>query len=240
MSFEDGPAVSAGRDKLALALDVADQEAALLLAKRLRPWFSVAKVGLELFVAAGPDVVRALVDEDFEVFLDLKLHDIPNTVGRAAARGAELGASYITAHTVGGEAMLLAAVEGFAEATANGANGRGILGVTVLTSEPDAPENVLRERAERAARTGCAGIVCAASDLAALRGVAGSLKRVVPGIRLPESSTDDQSRVATPGSALASGGDLLVVGRTVTAAPDMEAAARLVTADLALNGSGSI
>ena len=223
------------RSRLALALDVASAGEATALARRLRPHFSVVKVGLELFVAEGPDVVRALTGEGFDVFLDLKLHDIPNTVGRAAARAGGLGVRYLTVHLAGGEQMVRAAVEGFASASP-GARGSGILGVTVLTSEPEAGDEVLAERARLAASAGCVGAVCASADLPVVRPAATGLVLVVPGIRMEGSDRGDQARIATPGSALASGADLLVIGRTVTAAADPEAAAALVSASL-LGGS---
>lgn len=222
-------AADLAREHLALALDVSEPSAALDLARRLRPFFAVVKVGLELFVASGPPVVTELVAEGFAVFLDLKLHDIPNTVGRAAARAAALGARYVTVHAYGGEAMVRAAVAGFASASQDGG---GILAVTVLTSEPVADRPLLRARAELAAEAGCAGLVCAASDLAQLAGLPSRLVRVVPGIRAPGSPPDDQARVATPREALSGGADLLVIGRTVTNAPDLEEAAAAVVADI--------
>ncbi len=223
------------RSHLALALDVGSAEEALALARRLRPHFSVVKVGLELFVAGGPDVVRALAGEGFDVFLDLKLHDIPNTVGRAATRAGALGVRYLTVHLAGGAQMVRAAVEGFGS-TSTDSSGSGILGVTVLTSEPDPGDEVLAARAALAASTGCVGAVCAAADLPVVRPVATGLVLVVPGIRMEGSDPGDQARVATPGSALRNGADLLVIGRTVTAAADPAAAAAQVSASL-LRGS---
>jgi orotidine-5'-phosphate decarboxylase len=233
MDASNATSAMLARDHLALALDVADLDAALALAELLRPFFSVAKVGLELFVAEGPDVVRAMTGEGFDVFLDLKLYDIPNTVGRAASRAAAIGASYVTVHTAGGEAMVRAAVEGFRSASGREEDGSGILGVTVLTSDAVATERVLTERAALAANTGCVGIVCAAGDLPIVTGPKSSLITVVPGIRLASSSVDDQSRIATPASALEMGADLLVIGRTVTGADDPAAAAALVAAQVA-------
>ncbi len=218
------------RRHLALALDLPDAAAAVRLARRLRPWFGVAKIGLELFVAEGPVVVRAAQDEGYEVFLDLKLHDIPNTVGRAAGRAAALGVRYLTVHAAGGRAMLEAAVGGYSAESSGGArgNGAGILAVTVLTSDPVARPEDLRSRAQLAAEVGCVGAVCAAPDLAVVRDAAPGLVLAVPGIRLPESAAGDQARIATPEAALAAGADLLVIGRTVTSASDPEAAAARV------------
>jgi len=222
------------RDRLALALDVATLDEAVALAARLRPWFSVVKVGLELFSAEGPLAVDALLDEGYRVFLDLKLHDIPTTVGRAARRIGSLGVSYTTAHAAGGEQMLRAAVEGFEEGwTSAVATGvpvpgeatAGVLAVTVLTSDRDASAELLGSRASLAVGTGCLGVVCAAKDLEVVRSRAPGLLTVVPGIRLEGSSFDDQARVAEPSPAIAAGADLLVIGRTVIGASDPETAA---------------
>jgi orotidine-5'-phosphate decarboxylase len=224
---------------LALALDVPSLDEAVELAARLRPFFSVVKVGLELFSAEGPLAVDALMDEGFRVFLDLKLHDIPTTVGRAARRIGALGVSYATVHAAGGEQMLLAAVEGFEEGWAEAVSSghpapveapAGILAVTVLTSDREATAELLGARASLAARAGCVGLVCAARDLPVVRRRAPGLLTVVPGIRFAESSPHDQARAAGPSLAFAAGADLLVIGRTVTGsdAPDL-AAQRLVT-----------
>ncbi len=222
------------RDHLALALDRDDLVEALRLARRLHPWFAVAKVGFELFAAAGPEAVSALAAEGYRVFLDLKLHDIPTTVGRAARVVGALGASYLTVHTQGGEAMVAAAVEG----SRGGAASAGIvaplvLGVTVLTSEARATPELLADRCAVAVGGGCRGVVCAAPDLAVVRDLAPGLVTVVPGIRPSGVSADDQARTATPARSIAAGADLLVVGRAVTAADDPEAVADEVLADVA-------
>ncbi len=222
------------RDRLALALDVDDLIAALRLARRLRPWFGVAKVGLELFSAAGPEVVSALVDEGWKVFLDLKLHDIPTTVERAARVLGGLGISYLTLHGLGGRPMLEAGVSGLAEgAAAAGLPPPMALGVTVLTSEAEAPPGELARRASLARVSGCGGVVCAAPDLAEVGQAAPGLVKVVPGIRPAGTQRHDQGRVATPAEALAMGADLLVIGRAVTGAADPQAAARSLSAGLA-------
>jgi orotidine-5'-phosphate decarboxylase len=217
------------RDRLALVLDVDDLGAAAQLARQLTPWFGVAKVGLELFTAAGPDAVRTMQDLGFRVFLDLKLHDIPNTVEGAARSAARLGATWLTVHAAGGVDMLRAAVTG-AEGGSSGAAATGILGVTVLTSEPDAGAFPVRLQAAVAA--GCAGIVCSAHELAVAQRDAPDLLAAVPGLRLPGQAANDQARPATPGSAAAAGADLLVIGRAVTAAADRAAAAEAVTEDV--------
>lgn len=213
------------RRRLVLALDVDDLVLALRLARRLQPWFGLAKVGLELFAAAGPEVVSALTIEGYRVFLDLKLHDIPTTVRRAARVIGGLGATYTTVHTAAGEEALRAAVVGMAEgASAAGAGvaSEGVLGVTVLTSDHDATNQTLESRAALAARAGCGGVVCAASDLSIVRDAAPGLLTVVPGIRLEGTGADDQARPSTPAAALAAGADVLVIGRAITAAADPE------------------
>jgi orotidine-5'-phosphate decarboxylase len=222
------------RDRLAIALDVDDLVVALRLARRLRPWFGVAKVGLELFGASGPETVSALAVEGYRVFLDLKLHDIPTTVLRAARVLGGLGVAFTTVHTLGGEAMVRAAVMGMADgAAAAGTPSPCVLGVTVLTSEVDAPAETLAARARLAASAGCGGLVCASADLPVTRRAAPGLVTVVAGIRPSGTSTDDQARVTTPAAAIAAGADLLVIGRAVTAAPDPEAVASAVLDEVA-------
>ena len=213
-------------DHLALALDVDDHVAAMRLAGQLRPFFRVAKVGLELYSAVGPEAVTGLMNLGYDVFCDLKLHDIPNTVNKAARVIGALGASYLTVHTSGGVDMVRGGVEGFAE----GAERAGLpipvtLGVTVLTSDPDASEEVLRHRIGVAIEAGCGGVVCGAPDLGTVREIGPDLFTLVPGIRPAGSDANDQVRVATPVDARAAGADLLVIGRAVTQAEDPEAAA---------------
>ncbi len=210
-------------ERLALVLDVTALDEALALAGALQPWFGVAKVGLELFTAAGPTAVHALQDMGFRVFLDLKLHDIPTTVGRAAAAAAHVGADYLTVHTAGGVAMLEAAVDGFGD-------DRCVLGVTVLTSDVDT--SAFGSRLGWAMDAGCGGVVCSAHELSAVARLAPGLTTVVPGIRLAGDEAHDQARVATPASAIAAGASLLVIGRTVTHAPDPARAAAAVHADV--------
>ncbi len=218
---------------LAVALDVPDLAEARRLAGSLVGTVDVVKVGLELFAAAGPAAVIAFVDAGFEVFCDVKLHDIPNTVGGAARVLGRLGARYVTLHTGGGEAMLRAGVEGLAEgAAAAGLAAPTALGVTVLTSDPDATAELLRRRAALAELAGCGGIVCAGTDLATLRGTATSLVRVTPGIRQRGADPGDQARVTTPEQAVRDGAGMLVVGRPITGAADPVAAARAIRAEI--------
>lgn len=221
------------RSRLILALDVDDAVLAGRLAKQLRPWFGVAKVGLELFSAAGPEIVQSLIDDDYDVFLDLKMADIPTTVNRAAQVLGALGVSYLTLHAFGGSAMLRAGVEGLAEGAARaGLEPPAALAVTVLTSDGEAPPHILSKRVAAAIEARCAGVVCAASDVREAKQLAPRLLAVVPGIRPAGTSTDDQVRSATPVAAIAAGADLLVVGRAVTAAPDREAAAAALAASI--------
>ena len=221
-----------GRDRLALALDVDDLAAAVALADRLQPWFGVVKVGLELFAAAGPAAVEKLAAPDRRIFLDLKLHDIPTTVGKAARQAGRLGVTYLTLHTAGGVDMLRAGVEGLeAGAADTGADRPVALGVTVLTSDPDASAFAVRLEAAVAGR--CGGVVCSARELPVVK-ERSALLAVVPGIRLPGGPTHDQARVGTPAGAIAAGADVLVIGRAVTAAEDPEAAAAALSAAVTL------
>ncbi len=225
------------RGTLALALDVDDLVVASRLGRELRPWFGVAKIGLELYSAAGPDALGTLRELGYDVFLDLKLHDIPNTVGRAARVLGALGVDYLTLHAFGGLDMLKAGVEGLAEGATNaGLEPPVAVAVTVLTSDRSAPDHIVPQRVRLAAEAGCGGLVCAAKDLKDARTLAPRLIRVVPGIRpagdAPHEQPHDQVSVATPGEAMAAGADLLVIGRAVTAAPDPAEAAAAIVSEL--------
>jgi len=219
------------RRRLALVLDVDDLVEAIRLGATLRPWFGVAKVGLELFSASGPDAIGALRDQGYQVFLDLKLFDIPTQVNRACRVLGALGVEYLTLHATGGVDMLRAGVEGLMD----GAERAGLevptaLAVTVLTSDDSAPPHIVPNRVRLALEGGCGGLVLAAEDLQTARELAPRLKRVVPGIRLAGGPRHDQARAASPQEAVANGADLLVIGRTVTAAEDPAAAAAAVAA----------
>jgi orotidine-5'-phosphate decarboxylase len=221
------------RDRLALALDVDDLVEARRLAKELSPYFGVAKVGMELFYAAGPDAVAVLVEEGYRVFADLKLYDIPTTVARAASVIGALGASFLTIHAHGGVDMLRAGVEGFVDgATKAGLPVPIALAVTVLTSDPDAPPHILPKRVMIALDAGCPGIVCAAADVREAKQLAPRIFATVPGIRPEGADRHDQARAATPAEALAAGADLLVIGRAVTRADDRPRAAAALVAQL--------
>lgn len=221
------------RSRLALALDVDDIVEARRVARLLRPWFGVAKVGLELYTAAGPEVVEAMIDDGFSVFVDLKLLDIPTTVHKAARVVGSLGASYLTVHTRAGVDHLRAGVEGLAAgAEAAGLPAPTCLGITVLTSEPADPI-ALDQRVGFVLESGCGGLVCAASDLARVRELAPDVVTVVPGIRPTGVAADDQARPATPSSAIAAGASVLVIGRAVTHAEDPASAAAAIVAEVA-------
>ncbi len=211
-----------------IALDVPSLEAARTLVDRLGPRADFVKVGLELFTAEGPRVVEWLQGQGKRVFLDLKLHDIPNTVRGAARSAAAMGVSLLTVHGYGGAPMVEAAVEGAGDRT-------GILVVTVLTSfDPRGLGVALgREVGEMGAevirlagvaRAGRAhGVVCSGHEVAAVRTTFPGLAPLVPGIRLEGGAAHDQSRVVTPERASADGAAYLVLGRAVTAAADPRA-----------------
>lgn len=222
------------RSRLAVALDVDDLVLAERLCKELSPWFGVAKVGLELYSAAGPDAIAGLADLGMEVFADLKLHDIPTTVGKAAKVVGGLGARYLNFHAQGGVAMLTAGVQGFLEGAAEAGSESPVpLAVTVLTSDGDAPPHILGKRVQAALEAGCRGVVCAASDVPEVHQLAPRFVTMVPGIRPAGSATHDQARIATPGSAISAGAGVLVVGRAVTHAEDRASAAAAVAAEVA-------
>jgi len=189
----DSPAPSPEvSERLALALDVDDLVAAVRLARRLQGHFGVAKIGLELFAAAGPEVITAVADLGYRIFLDLKLHDIPTTVHKAARVIGAYGVQYLTAHALGGTDMLRGAVEGLEEGAAGVDVDRpSLLAITVLTSHAPAPPDVMAARLETAAEARCQGIVCAVGALAEARRSQPALFKVTPGIRLPGDAAND-------------------------------------------------
>ncbi|MEX2031310.1 MAG: orotidine-5'-phosphate decarboxylase [Dehalococcoidia bacterium] len=210
------------RDRLVLSLDVGSLDSACDLTRRLHPWFGTAKVGYELYTEAGPAAFDALHDLDVRVFADLKLHDIPNTVARAAHVLGRRGVDFLNFHAAGGVAMLRAGVDALRDgARAAGHDAPIALGVTVLTSE--ANTDAFAERLHWARAAGCDGVVCAAAEVVAAH--AAKLRTMVPGIRLAGADVHDQARAATPERAIADGADWLVIGRTVTEADEPEAAA---------------
>jgi orotidine-5'-phosphate decarboxylase len=221
------------RSRLALALDVDDIVTARRIAHALKPWFGVAKVGLELFSAAGPEAIEAMIGDGFAVFADLKLLDIPTTVNKAARVMGSLGVSYVTVHTRAGIDHLRAGVEGVAEgASAAGLPAPTCLGITVLTSE-QADLVALEQRVGIVLDAQCGGLVCSASDLATVRALAPTVVTVVPGIRPAGVGVNDQARPATPSEAVVSGADVLVIGRAVTHADDPVAAAISIAEEVA-------
>ncbi|MEQ8719281.1 MAG: orotidine-5'-phosphate decarboxylase [Acidimicrobiales bacterium] len=223
----------ATREHLALALDVDDLVVADRLATAMRPWFGVAKVGLELWAAAGPEVIGVVENLGYRVFCDLKLHDIPNTVNRACRVIGALGVSYVTLHAQGGADMLRAGVEGLLEGSGDaGLDPPLAVAVTVLTSDGQAPDHIVPSRLRAALEGGCGGVVCSAADLRDARTLAPALARIVPGIRPTGVDRGDQRRVATPADAIADGADLLVIGRAVIAADDPAASAAAIAAEV--------
>lgn len=219
-----------------VALDFPDPDAAWNLVERL-PVDTWYKVGLELFTRAGPPVVERLVGEGRNVFLDLKLHDIPNTVAGAVRSASRLGARLLTVHAAGGESMLLAAAQAAAESSnSDGADGTTdrlrLLAITVLTSLDEAAlsavigpgasvEETVGRLAGLARESGIDGAVSSVKECRAIKlACGGDFLVVTPGIRLAGQGAQDQMRVATPGTARAAGADFLVVGRTITQAAD--------------------
>jgi orotidine-5'-phosphate decarboxylase len=218
-----------------VALDYPDPDAAFALVELLPPgtWY---KVGLELFTRAGPPVVQRLVHEGRRVFLDLKLHDIPNTVAGAVRSAGRLGAGLLTVHGAGGEAMLRAAAAAAGESNAASGGALRLLAITVLTSlDDDALARIAGSGAsvaetagrltELARAAGIDGAVCSVDEARAVRALGGEGFLVVtPGIRLAGQAAHDQKRVATPEDARVAGADYLVVGRSITEADDPAAA----------------
>jgi orotidine-5'-phosphate decarboxylase len=226
------------RDRLIVALDVPEAAEARALAARLRGRVGALKVGSQLFTAAGPGLVKELVAGGDRVFLDLKYHDIPNTVAGAVASAVRLDVALLTVHALGGRAMLESAVE------ARGSSATRLLAITILTSHDEAVLQQLGVRgpvsdaalrlARVAAAAGIDGVVASPQEARAIRAACGpGLLIVTPGVRPAGAARGDQSRVATPAEALAAGADRIVVGRPVTAAPDPASAADAIVAELA-------
>lgn len=226
------------RNPIIAALDLPDAASALAIARDVAPFVGAFKVGKELFVAAGPDIVRALRATGTPVFLDLKFHDIPNTVARAVTAAVRLDVQMLTIHCSGGTAMMRAA-ELAAQAAARELNRPPplVLGVTVLTSmdaqtlaelgcEPD-PTSQVQRLARLAADSGLRGLVCSPMELATLRPILPStMELVTPGIRTAPEPNDDQKRTLSASDAIHLGASWLVIGRPIYAAPDPVVAAR--------------
>lgn len=227
-----------------VALDVPNVDKALALAEQVAPAVGAFKIGSELFTSAGPDIVRRIRATGAAVFLDLKFHDIPNTVAKAVAAATRLDVQMLTIHTGGGPAMMRAA-ETSAQETAK-ALGRPaplVLGVTVLTSMdgdelgavglPPNPGKHVERLAALAASSGLRGLVCSPLELAALRqSLPGSMQLVTPGIRGPGDDAGDQKRTLSAAEALAAGASWLVIGRPIYAAANPRAAAETILASL--------
>jgi orotidine-5'-phosphate decarboxylase len=223
-------------DRLIVALDVADRDAATAMVERLGETVRFYKIGMELAYGGGLDLVRWLIAAEKRVFVDLKLHDIPNTVARATARIAELGATFLTVH--GYPQTMAAAREGAA------GSGLGLLAVTVLTSSDDADlaaagyalstRALVARRALQAREAGMRGIILSPSEVAEMRAFVGpDLLLVTPGVRPAGAAMGDQKRAMTPGAAIAAGADYLVVGRPILAGADPRGAAQAVVAEIA-------
>ncbi|WP_319783922.1 orotidine-5'-phosphate decarboxylase [Oceanisphaera sp. IT1-181] len=214
--------------KILIALDYADQSSALALVAQLDPAYCRLKVGKEMFTLFGPEFVRTLVQSGFDVFLDLKFHDIPNTVAKAVAAAAELGVWMVNVHASGGARMMSAARDALLP---YGDKAPLLIAVTVLTSMTDdelTQIGILRSPAEQVlalARltrdAGLDGVVCSAQEASLLKAELGSdFKLITPGIRPAGSAAGDQHRIMTPEQALAAGSDYLVIGRPITQAAD--------------------
>jgi len=228
--------MSDARDRLIVALDVSSAAAAREIVAAVGDSASTYKVGMQLFTAEGPQVVRELVGSGRRVFLDLKYHDIPSTVGAAVREAAELGVNMLTVHAAGGSKMLRAAADA-------GREGLTVLAVTVLTSFDQAelesvgvastlPEQVLK-LATLAVASGCQGIVSSAREAPALRRKLGNgFALVTPGVRPAGSEAQDQARVVTPAAAIAAGASHIVVGRPITGAANPAAAAAAILSEI--------
>jgi orotidine-5'-phosphate decarboxylase len=222
---------------IAVALDAPDVETAARWAQAVTPYVSVVKVGLELFCRTGPSVVETVRGgTGVGLFLDLKLHDIPNTVAGAARSVARLKPKYLTVHASGGSEMVRAAVDAAPDVC--------IAAVTVLTSLDDGalagiglagpPADAVRRLAVLAVEAGAGALVCSPQEVAAVRAEVGpDVVLITPGVRLAGADAQDQARIATPEQALRDGADLLVIGRPITAAKDPGAAAAQIAASLA-------
>ena len=220
------PAESDPSARLAIALDTDDVDEAMQWARAVKGMFGIAKVGLQLFTAYGPEVLEPLMRLGFKIFLDLKLHDIPVTVEKSAKVISKLGVAYMTVHAAGGVDMVKAAVSGLNEGAASASiSSPQLLGVTILTSVPMASSADLFAKISILSEAGADGLVCAPTDLIRVNSLVPGFVKVVPGIRRQEDSLGDQARVASPDEALAAGADILVIGRPITASPDPRRAA---------------
>ena len=213
--------------RVIVAMDFDNQQSALQLAEQLDPSQCRLKVGKELFTVAGPQLVKALVERNFDVFLDLKFHDIPNTTAKAVSAAADLGVWMTNVHACGGSRMMEAAQHSLQQSGSE----MLLIAVTVLTSmeqsdlqqigiQRDPAEQVLH-LAQLAKNAGLQGVVCSAQEASSLKAQLGEeFKLVTPGIRLADSAADDQRRIVSPVDAIALGSDYLVIGRPITQSAD--------------------
>jgi orotidine-5'-phosphate decarboxylase len=236
--------ILAMQNPIIAALDVPTVEQALKLAQQLAPAVGAFKIGKELFTSAGPDIVRRVRDTGASVFLDLKFHDIPNTVAKAVAAAVRLDVQMLTIHASGGSEMMRAAEQAAQQTAAQlGRPAPLVLGVTVLTSQDSATlaelggETDVAKQVERlallAAKSGLRGLVCSPLEIVALRRILPpQMQLVTPGIRTGAEKADDQKRTLTPREAIQAGASWLVIGRPITAAADPRAAAESILASL--------
>src|ERR1039458_4392774 len=233
------------RNPIIVALEVANADAALKLVEQLTPVAGGFKVGSELFTSAGPDIVRRIRGLGAPVFLDLKFHDIPNTVAKAVAAAVQLDVQMLTVHASGAMDMLKAAEQAAQESARElGQSPPLVLGVTVLTSldsaalsqiglDPDVSLQV-RRLADMANQAGLRGLVCSPREVAEVRQIVpASMQLVIPGIRAQTAAADDQKRTLSPREALALGANWLVIGRPICAAEDPRAAAEQILKEIA-------
>jgi orotidine-5'-phosphate decarboxylase len=227
---------ASAKAKIITALDVSDFAAAESVLADLEGAATWCKIGMQLFTKEGPPVVAMAKARGFKVFLDLKFHDIPNTVASGARSAADLGVDMLTIHLSGGPEMIRAAVAAAPNVC--------VLGVTVLTSSttetlaavgiPHTPQTWVPQLAKLGAECGIGGIVCSPLEIEAVRAIVGSkVKIVTPGVRPAGADLGDQKRVLTPAAALAAGADYLVIGRPILAAPDRRAAFEAIAAEMA-------
>jgi orotidine-5'-phosphate decarboxylase len=212
--------------KIIVALDFSDENSALDLVERIDPALCRVKIGKELFTRCGPALVRRIVNDGYDVFLDLKYHDIPNTVANACKAAADLGVWMLNVHALGGPAMLAAARSALSDPETP-----KLIAVTILTSSSEedlkavgiehTPEEMVRRLALLTREQGLDGVVCSAQESAALKSLLGrEFLLVTPGIRLPTDDAGDQKRIVSPVDAVTKGSDYLVIGRPITQADD--------------------
>jgi orotidine-5'-phosphate decarboxylase len=229
-------------ERLIVALDIAEEAAAKAMVKTLRKNVSIFKVGMQLFTAAGPQIIKAIHKTDHKVFLDLKYHDIPTTAAKAVMEATKLGVSMLTVHAIGGKEMMARAVDAASESAEKLTLQRPqIIAVTVPTSRQDISEigitsdisSTVIRLAQLAQAAGCDGIVCSPHEIKMVRQVCGpDFVIVAPGIRLGGDDDDDQKRVDTPGAAIDAGANYIVVGRPVLRASNPVHAVERITASM--------